>query len=40
LLLKELFGELLEEKQLQDTQKKHIKESKTRKSMAIFEVFA
>ena len=40
LLLRELFGDLLDEKTLTETKKIHIKESKARKSMAIFEVFA
>jgi hypothetical protein len=41
LLLRELFGDLLEErKATEETTKKHIKESKARKAMPIYEVFA
>ena len=43
LLLRELFGDLLEEKlaaNSMESNKKHIKESKARKAMPIFEVFA
>lgn len=40
LLIREMFGDLYEEKLLTDTQKKHIKESKARKAHPIFEVFA
>jgi hypothetical protein len=43
LLLRELFGDLLEERLAADgiqSNKKHIKESKARKAMPIFEVFA
>ena len=40
LLLREMFGDLLEEREASDTQKKHIKESKARKAMPIYEVFA
>jgi len=40
LLLRELFGDLMEEKLLEETQKKHIKESKARKASPIFEVYA
>jgi len=43
LLLSELFGELLEERKAADgreTAKKHIKESKARKAMPIYEVLA
>ena len=39
LLLRELFGDLYEERMLQETKKKHIKESKARKAYPIFEVF-
>ena len=39
LLMRELFGDLMEERMLTDTQKKHIKESKARKAVPIFEVF-
>jgi len=39
LLMRELFGDLMEERMLTDTQKKHIKESKARKAIPIFEVF-
>lgn len=38
LLMRELFGDLMEERMLTDTQKKHIKESKKRKAIPIFEV--
>ena len=38
LLMRELFGDMMEEKMLTDTQKKHIKESKARKAIPIFEV--
>ena len=37
--MRELFGDLMEERTLTDTQKKHIKESKARKAVSIFEVF-
>lgn len=37
--MRELFGDLMEERMLTDTQKKHIKESKARKAIPIFEVF-
>ena len=40
LLIRELFGDLYEEKLLTDTKKKHIKESKARKAFPIFEVFS
>ncbi len=40
MLLREMFGDLLEEREATDTQKKHIKESKARKAMPIYEVFA
>ena len=40
LLLREMFGDLLEEREASDAQKKHIKESKARKAMPIYEVFA
>jgi hypothetical protein len=43
LLLSELFGDLLEERKAADareTAKKHIKESKARKAMPIYEVLA
>jgi hypothetical protein len=40
LLLRELFGDLGEEKLAVDTKKVHTKESKARKAMPIFEVFA
>lgn len=41
LLLREMFGDLLEErKATEETTKKHIKESKARKAMPIYEVFA
>lgn len=39
LLMRELFGDLMEERNLVDTAKKHIKESKARKALPIFEVF-
>lgn len=39
LLLREQFGDLFEERMLTDTQKKHIKESKARKALPIYEVF-
>ena len=38
ILMRELFGDLMEERALTDTQKKHIKESKARKAIPIFEV--
>ncbi len=38
LLMRELFGDMMEERSLTDTQKKHIKESKARKAIPIFEV--
>lgn len=37
--MRELFGDLMEERNLTDTQKKHIKESKAGKAIPIFEVF-
>lgn len=40
LLMRELFGDLMEEQQVQDAEKKHIKESKARKAMLIFEAYA
>ena len=41
LLLREMFGDLMEErKATEETTKKHIKESKARKAMPIYEVFA
>lgn len=40
LLVREMFGDLFEERMLTDTKKKHIKESKARKAHPIFEVFA
>ena len=40
LLMRELFGDLMEERNLTDTQKKHIKESKARKAIPIYEVLA
>jgi hypothetical protein len=41
LLLREMFGDLMEErKATEDTAKKHIKESKAKKAMPIYEVFA
>jgi len=40
LLMRELFGDLMEERELQETAKKHIKESKSRKATAIFEIYA
>ncbi len=41
LLLREMFGDLMEERQAtEETAKKHIKESKARKAMPIYEVFA
>lgn len=41
LLLREMYGDLLEErKATEETAKKHIKESKARKAMPIYEVFA
>lgn len=43
LLLREMFGDLMEERKAADdreTQKKHIKESKAKKAMPIYEVFA
>lgn len=43
LLLSEMFGDLLGERKAadeRDTAKKHIKESKARKAMPIYEVFA
>lgn len=41
LLLREMFGDLMEErKAAEETAKKHIKESKARKAMPIYEVFA
>lgn len=40
LLVREMFGDLYEERMLMDTKKKHIKESKARKAFPIFEVFA
>ena len=40
LLLREMFGDILEEREASDAQKKHIKESKARKAMPIYEVFA
>ena len=36
LLMSELFGDLMEERTLTDTQKKHIKESKAGKALPIF----
>lgn len=39
LLLRELFGDLMEERMLEETKKKHIKESKARKAFPIFEVY-
>lgn len=39
LIMRELFGDLMEERNLTDTQKKHIKESKARKAIPIYEVF-
>jgi len=39
LLLRELFGDLMEERMLEETKKKHIKESKARKATPIFEVY-
>ena len=36
--MRELFGDLMEERALTDTQKKHIKESKAQKAIPIFEV--
>lgn len=38
LLMREMFGDLMEERNLTDTQKKHIKESKARKALPIYEV--
>ena len=38
LLMRELFGDLMEEKMLTDTAKKHIKESKAGKAIPIYEV--
>lgn len=38
LLMRELFGDMMEERMLVDTQKKHIKESKAQKAIPIFEV--
>jgi hypothetical protein len=41
LLLRELFGDLYQERvATSETAKKHIKESKARKAMPIFEVLA
>lgn len=40
LLIREMFGDLYEERMLTDTKKKHIKESKARKAFPIFEVFS
>jgi len=40
LLISELFGELMEEKNLTETKKIHTKESKARKAVNIFEVYA
>jgi hypothetical protein len=40
LLLRELFGDLMEERLLTDTKKKHIKEAQARKAYPIFEVYA
>lgn len=41
LLLREMFGDLMEERNATETTaKKHIKESKARKAMPIYEVFA
>ena len=39
LLLRELFGDLMQAKTV-DTKKQHIKESKARKAMPIFELYA
>ena len=39
LALRELYGDLMLEK-TKETQKKHIKESKAKKAMSIFEQFA
>ena len=39
LLMRELFGDLMDERNLTDTQKKHIKESKALKAIPIYEVF-
>jgi len=38
LLMRELFGDLMDERNLTETQKKHIKESKARKAIPIYEV--
>lgn len=41
LLLREMFGDLMEERKAADeTTKKHIKESKAKKAMPVYEVFA
>jgi len=39
MLLRELFGDLLEEKTT-EANKKHIKESKAKKAMPVFEIFS
>lgn len=39
-LIDEIFGELGEEKVVTDTQKKHTKESKSKKAMLIYEIFS
>jgi hypothetical protein len=38
--MEELFGELYEEKGVEDTERKSIKEAKAKKAIPIFEVFS
>jgi hypothetical protein len=40
LLLSELFGDLMEEKETEETHQKSVKEAKARKAMPLFEIFA
>lgn len=38
--MSELFGDLYEEKGVEDSQKKSVKEAKAKKAMPVFDVFA